>query len=220
MIRHKLKLTLLPALAAFLIACAPPPPSPELAALLDKWEQKSLTVEEWDRILFLQFLERDDMDWVVKNFEANRDLLSVKPMASLYYATALCNLGGRTDAIEQKLLLVRKGIGEFDRIAQDFPQEIQVNLWRSITYSNFPDILGMDKQVVQDLNALEAYLDRGGHLEVDEQTLLVEAYLNLGNNYNSKEYLAAARRVLKAHPQAATPEIQKGLEELERKLGS
>ena len=200
------------------LSCAEKPLSPELKALMVKHESGDLGVDDWNRILFLQYLERADMLWVVTNYEAQKNLLSNQPMASIYYATALCSLGGRTDKIEEKLQFVRKGIGEFDRIATEFPQEIQLNLWRSITYSNFPDILGVNTQVEEDVRQVESFLNGGGMLEPAEKSLLLESYLNLAENYKNPLYLAQVERLAQELPEAGSPNLLDRLASLKTKL--
>ncbi len=200
------------------LSCAEKLLSPELKALMVKHESGDLGVDDWNRILFLQYLERADMLWVVTNYEAQKNLLSNQPMASIYYATALCSLGGRTDKIEEKLQFVRKGIGEFDRIATEFPQEIQLNLWRSITYSNFPDILGVNTQVEEDVRQVESFLNGGGMLEPAEKSLLLESYLNLAENYKNPLYLAQVERLAQELPEAGSPNLLDRLASLKTKL--
>lgn len=155
--------------------------SDQLVHLREKAEQGSLSIDEHSELLFLEFTEAEDYGSVVEHYEEYSRQLSDLLMPSLYYASALSNLAGEASAIPEQLMWVRRSIAEFDRILEKHPGEPRFYLWRSITYSHFPESLGMEEVVEQDIEILQEMLREGMELAPAEQEILSEVIDVSGN---------------------------------------
>ncbi|MBN2353001.1 MAG: hypothetical protein JXD23_10570 [Spirochaetales bacterium] len=151
-----------------------------------------------EHLLFVELVDLNLVDSVIGRYEANRKLLQQRPMARIYYATALCREAGNSDSPNEKLRYVRKGIGEFDSLIADFPEEGRAYLWQAITYSNFPEILGVDGIVLEDVKKVNAKAATGTwKFEKEELRLLSLSLINLAREFKNAEYLALAREQVK-----------------------
>lgn len=178
----------------FLVSCSPQEQqSQKLSQLMDRLEGDQLTIEEKTDLLFLQFTEAENHNWVVSFYEKHRADFSRRLKPSLYYAAALSSLAGAAEEINDQLTWVRKGIAEFDRLSMEYPDDPQLLLWRSITYSNFPQMLGMNYAVEDDLTLLTLLLREGMELTPGEYRIVYEAWRNLASEYSEDAYLARAR---------------------------
>ncbi len=197
--------------------------SPELKTLVQKIEKGEASISEIEKAMFLQVSEEGgDPKWVVDTYEKNKDIFITNAMARIYYATALCQLAGNAKKEEEQVFWVRKGIMEFEMLIEDFPNEHRVALWRAITYSHFPKILGATNYVVDDVEHINELRKRGIRFAPEEVALLTKAYLNVAKIYRSVEFLNMAKKQFdkdKSYlPQDIVEELSNKIRRLEEEI--
>jgi len=169
--------------------------SPELKGLMVKIEKGEASLSEIERAMFLNVSEEGgNPKWVVEVYEKNKDSFITNAMARIYYATALCQLAGSAKKEEEQVFWVRKGIMEFEMIIEDFPNEHRAVLWRAITYSHFPPVLGATNYVIDDVEHINDLRAKGVKFAPEEIALLTKSYLNIAKIYKSPEFLNMAKK--------------------------
>ena len=169
--------------------------SPELKGLMVKIEKGEASLSEIERAMFLNVSEEGgNPKWVVEVYEKNKDSFVTNAMARIYYATALCQLAGSAKKEEEQVFWVRKGIMEFEMIIEDFPNEHRAVLWRAITYSHFPPVLGATNYVIDDVEHINELRAKGVKFAPEEIALLTKSYLNIAKIYKSPEFLNMAKK--------------------------
>jgi len=183
---------------------------PREVALLDKIEQNPGDAEPYIQLMFLELIDLECPEKTIEIFESNSQLLGQRLMARIYHATAVCMMAGKSKSPADQLKYVREGIGLFDAILRDHPDDYHPYLYRAITYSNFPDILGVDSIVLSDIALLNSYTEAGTwSLETGERRILSEALLNLAIQYKKKAYLDMAQEQMKLDGLIDDPALSK-----------
>jgi len=163
--------------------------------MMEKIEKGDASLSEIERAMCLNVSEEGgNPKWVVEVYEKNKDSFITNAMARIYYATALCQLAGSAKKEEEQVFWVRKGIMEFEMIIEDFPNEHKVALWRAITYSHFPPVLGATNYVIDDVEHINELRAKGVKFAPEEIALLTKSYLNIAKVYKSPEFLNMAKK--------------------------
>jgi len=145
----------------------------------------------------------------VELFRKNQEALQTRPLARTYYATALCQMAGDSTVPVEQLTWVRSGLTEFDALLRDFPDNAQAYLYQTITYSNFPDILGVNKLVTDNITKInQALAAKTWQLDPGEIRQLSKSYINLAKIYHKAEYLQAAKNQMARDQLESDPELQ------------
>ncbi|MCX7656078.1 hypothetical protein [Treponema sp. J25] len=170
------------------------PESEQYKEIKKAYQKDPQNQELLESLLMLELLERDNAAQVIRLYEQNKDLLSGRVMAGVYYATALCKMAGESKTPSLQLKYVRAGMHEFELLTEKWPNEGRVYLWQAITYSNFPVILGADKIVQSIIEMINQKIaSQEWIFAVEELKQLVYAYVNLAREYKSLSYLDSAR---------------------------
>lgn len=147
-----------------------------------------------ESLMVSELLDRNDTKQAIELYETNKDILSGRVMARVYYATALCRMAGEAKEPSLQLKYVREGMHEFEALTDAWPNDGRVYLWQAITYSNFPEMLGADKLVTDAIDLVNRKIASGEWTFVEaELRQLVYAYANLAQEFKSSAYLDAAR---------------------------
>jgi len=175
-------------LALGLGACGIPPKTSQASA------PSASSPEQIEAQLVKLLLDDNQPQAVIDNFEQSKALLQDRMAARIYYATALCQMAGAAKETADQLRWVRKGLGEFDKLSTDYPEEVRVYLYRAITYSHFPTVLGVNDLVVADIDKVNQGLKtKGWKLGKGELRQLSLSWINLGKIYKKADYLAQAK---------------------------
>jgi len=170
-------------------------------------------------LMYLQLMEKDRPDLVIDLYDSSQEWLGDSVMAKVLYATALCKKAGISETPTEQLRYVRRGMGEFDKLRRDHPDNGSVLMWQAITYSNFPEILGADQIVDETINrANELHASGAWNFERGELEQLTKAYINLARTFNNRNYLAKAQTQAVKHNLDADPVIADLLSTLAQEL--
>ncbi|MGP1458748.1 MAG: hypothetical protein ACTTKL_05505 [Treponema sp.] len=146
-----------------------------------------------ESLMMAYLLDTDNTDEPISIYEKHSALHS-NVMANVYYATALCMKAGSSKVPADQLKYVRKGMGTFEDVIARFPEDGRCYVWKAITYSNFPAMLGADGEVLSAINTAESLnAAKSPELAAEELKQLVFAYLNIAEGFENKQYLDAAK---------------------------
>ena len=179
-----------------LSGCSAQPSAGDLkaAAAAQKLATDPTNPDLLEAALGVSVLESNRPKDAVELFRKNQTALQSRPLARTYYATALCQLAGATTVPVEQMTWVRSGLAEFDALLRDFPDNPQAYLYQTITYSNFPDILGVNKLVTDNIAKINQALSaKTWQLDPGEIRQLSLSYINLAKIYHKAEYLQAAK---------------------------
>jgi hypothetical protein len=99
-------------------------------------------------ILRIEVMGLGDLAPAIKRYAENEGLLSRDPMSRVFIAVAQSMTAGREKKIENKLKWLMRGMGSFEALREEFPDEAMVYLYQASTYANFPPEVGAKAEVL------------------------------------------------------------------------
>lgn len=169
---------------------------PRISELETLLESSPNDLESVDELLNLYF-DSAEAELYIDLYEKYQEEFINSSNQRLNYASSLCMMADTTENVMKQLSWVKKGMVAFDNAVEDFPNEMLVYLYRGITYSNFPAVLGVRNVVERDFETIfTKSLDGEWELTEIGLTTIYYGYLNLAINYEDKElYQKSLKRV-------------------------
>ena len=134
--------------------------------------------------LRLLFLELGDYKGSILYYEDNNSILLQSVEGQCIYGAALCALGGETEKIEEKLLLLKKGMLVLEQMVEESDDSVAL-LWRLQTYSHFPEIMNVRSIVEEDIDKLL----KNYNLSQGTLAYIFDAQLNIVQEYHDIKLL-------------------------------
>jgi hypothetical protein len=120
----------------------------ELENALREESDDSARIERLRAILGIEVMGLGDLSSALDRYGKNEGLLSRDPMSRVYVAVAQSMVAGREKKIENKLKWLMRGMGSFETLREEFPDDPMVYLYQASTYANFPPEVGAKAEVL------------------------------------------------------------------------
>jgi hypothetical protein len=120
-----------------------------------------------EEILRLQVMNLEQIKDALSLAGEYGDALDDMLMAQIYIAVAECKMGGILGNVVEKVRWINRGMRHFDNIHRQWPGSEATYTYQVITYSHFPPIIGVYRDVLDLLSVMrEKY--RSGEWALDE----------------------------------------------------
>jgi hypothetical protein len=154
----------------------------ELQGLLETNPADVILMEE---LLNIEVMRLDMVSEALEFAREKEAYIDGSMMAHIYCAVAESKMAGVENNVIEKVRWVNTGMAHFDRIHKLWPMNEEVYTYQVMTYSNFPPVLGVYRQVLDLVSFMEEQYTGGvWELTAGQADLLWTALLNLEDNYS------------------------------------
>jgi hypothetical protein len=137
-----------------------------------------------EEILGLQVMNLEQVEDALSLAGEYGDALDDMLTAQIYIAVAECKMGGILDNVVEKVRWINRGMRHFDDIHRQWPESENAYTYQVITYSYFPSILGVYRDVLDLLSVMgENYRSGEWALDEDQADRLWLVLRNLREQY-------------------------------------
>ncbi|HHU36869.1 MAG TPA: hypothetical protein GXZ47_06530 [Treponema sp.] len=151
-------------------------------------ETGSADVEQIEVILRLQIMELERIEAAMKIAKRFETVIKNSQDAQLLVAVGECKMATVVKKTIEKVDWTNAGMRRFEKIQRRWPENENVYLYQTLTYSNFPSELGMINQVLALLSDITAFYAKGTwNINDAPVDLLWDIWINLRSNYPRKK---------------------------------
>ena len=183
--------------------------------------QKHPNDEKVLRQAFIRFFSKNRLKDAVLLFDLKKNQLEkdTNLTTRIYVATLICIKAGQATDIPEKLNWLRQGMMKFNSLEKEFPNNIQVRVWRATTYSQMPSFLSLENEINQDISKFVNLTSNINYKNIsNEVSMIYKAILETTLKYKDSKMLTYTSIIEKRDKYYSSSKIQEQINNIKNKL--